>query len=84
MCNNECISEGICKHNEECYDDLCFTSEQMKIVDRWLAENRNKTIEEVREKLNKYRKDINNANVPFNFIDMALDEMKGDNENETL
>lgn len=47
-------------------------------------EIRNKTIDEVREKLNRYRKDINNSNCPFNFIDMALDEMKEDNENETL
>lgn len=46
MCDNECISKGKCEHNEECYDDLCFTSEQLKIVERWLAEIRSKTIEE--------------------------------------
>lgn len=46
MCDNECISKGKCEHNEECYDDLCFTSKQLKVVDRWLAEIRNKTIKE--------------------------------------
>lgn len=78
MCNNECASNGICKHNEECYTDVCFSSEQLKVVDKWLEDKRNKTINEVREKLNKYRKDINNANCPFNFIDMVLDEMQGE------
>lgn len=48
------------------------------------ADERKKTIDEVRKNLNKYRKGINTSNCPFNFIDMALDEMKEDNENETL
>lgn len=78
MCNNECVSNGICKHNEECYADVCFSSEQLKVVDKWLEDKRNKTINEVRERLNKCQKDINNANRPFNFIDMVLDEMQGE------
>ncbi len=75
-CNNECISEGICRHNEECYNDLSFTNEQLKIVEKWLADKRNMTIDEVRKNLNKYRKGINTSNCPFNFINIVLDEMK--------
>lgn len=52
MCNNECVFEGKCEHNEECYDDIYFSSEQMKkVVAKWLADKRTKTIlEEIKAK----------------------------------
>lgn len=50
MCDNECISKGKCEHNEECYDDVCFTSEQSKVVEKLIAKaketERAKTIDE--------------------------------------
>lgn len=51
MCSNECVSNEICKHNEECYADVCFSSEQIKVVNKLLANERAKTIEEIHKTL---------------------------------
>lgn len=86
MCKNECISEGICRHNEECCDDLCFTSEQLKIVDKWLADKRAKTIKEFVNLLKKkllYTSDENGwegYTVEEKNIDEVAEQMKGETE----
>lgn len=53
MCDNECISKGKCGHNEEYYNNFCFTSEQFEVIEKLIADEKAKTIDEAIIEINK-------------------------------
>lgn len=46
-CNNECVNDGICNHNEKCMNETVWTTEQMRLIEQIRADERRKVIDEL-------------------------------------
>lgn len=69
------IGEAMCCYTDGSYKDADIALTEYENSIR--ADERAKTIAEVSRELEKYHNDICRANYPFNFIDMALNNVRG-------
>lgn len=90
MCDNECISKGKCGHNEEYYNNFCFTSEQFEVIEKLIADEKAKTIDEFTKTLHEFmcnencgsRRCVDDMDkcVWYGYICEVAKQMKGDKE----